>query len=220
MLHSRSYDAAAAAGPSAPVADQRDTRSADEVDDRDDEWHDSVTGLPRPCCFIAHLERLLTRPDGLPRAVAMLLLEVVDFDVLGARHGEPWCDELLRIIAERLHEEVPEPNLVTRLHRGAFAVVLHDLGPEVTPDALATHLLERASEPYASGDALVRWTVAGALAVPGDRQETAMQLLDRATSALARVKLRQADQPGLRAADQPRREEADQPPPDQSDRPH
>jgi GGDEF domain-containing protein len=135
----------------------------------------------------------------------MLLLEVENFDVLGARYGEPWCDELLRIIAERLHEEVPEPNLVTRLHRGAFAIVLHDLGPEVAPDALATHLLARASEPYASGDGLVRWDVVGGLATPDDRKETAMQLLERATLALARVKLEDANRPRLQVADPPDR---------------
>jgi GGDEF domain-containing protein len=188
VLHWWSYDAAAAASPSARAADQSHARGADEVHDRDDESHDPVTGLPRPCCFLAHLERLLARPDGLPRSVAMLLLEVVDFDLLAARHGQAWCEELLRIIAERLHEEVPEPNLVTRLRRGAFAIVLHDLGPEMAPDALATHLLERANEPYGSGE-LVRWSVVGALAVPDDRPETAIQLLDRAIRALARVKL-------------------------------
>ena len=204
MLRWWSYDAASVAGPSAPAMDQQDPRDADEGHEGDDESHDSVTGLPRLCCFLEHLERLLG-PDTPPRSVAMLLLEVVDFDVLGARHGESWCDELLRIIAERLHEEVPEPNLVTRLHRGAFAIVLLDLGPEVAPEALATHLLARASEPNASGDGFVRWDVVGALAAPGDRKETAMQLLERATSALARVKLEDANRPRLEVADQPDR---------------
>jgi GGDEF domain-containing protein len=208
LLHWWSYDAAPVAGRSAPAAGQGSARGGEAGYERDDQWHDSVTGLPRPRCFLENLERLL-RPDAVPRPVAMLLLEVVDFDLLGARDGAPWCDELLRIIAERLHEEVPEPNLVTRLHRGAFAIVLHDLGPEVAPDALATHLLERASEPYASGTELVRWTVVGALAAPGDRPETAMQLLERATEALARVKLRQADLPRLHVADRPRPDQPD-----------
>ena len=80
----------------------------------------------------------------------MLLLEVADLDLLEAQHGEPCCDELLRTIAERLHEEVPEPNLMTRVHGGTFAIVLHDLGPGVAADAVATDLLERAGEPCPS----------------------------------------------------------------------
>jgi diguanylate cyclase (GGDEF)-like protein len=158
-------------------------------------WHDPVTGLPRPARFLEHLERLLAMPSRPMRSVAILLLEVADLDGLSALHGEPWCDELLRTIAERLHDQVPEPNLFTRLRGGAFAIVLHDLGPEVTPELLATHLLERASAPASSSDRPRRWTVVGALAVPDDRAETAMQLLDRATRALARARFRAATRP-------------------------
>jgi GGDEF domain-containing protein len=120
----------------------------------------------------------------------MLLLEVADVDLLEAAHGEPFCDELLRTIAERLHEEVPEPNLVSRLRGGTFAVVLHDLGPGVMPDAVATHLLERAGEPCPTDDGNVSCAVVGALALPGDRAEPALQLFERALRALARAKLR------------------------------
>jgi len=186
-----SRPAASAAEEGAPIADHGDAR-ADESHGRNDEWHDPVTGLPRPGCFIEHLERLLAPPCGPPRSVAMLVLEVADFHVQRAQLGEPWSNELLRTIAERLHEEVPEPNLVTRLRDGAFAIVLRDLGPEVVPEALASHLLARASEPCATGDRLLRWAVIGALALPGDRAETAIQLFDRATRALARGKLRSA----------------------------
>ena len=125
----------------------------------------------------------------------MLLLEVADLDLLEAQHGEPCCDELLRTIAERLHEEVPEPSLVTRLHGGTFAIVLHDLGPGVAPDTVATHLLERAGEPCPTGDGHVQCAVVGGLAVPGDKAEPALQLFHRASRALARAKLRKAGQP-------------------------
>jgi diguanylate cyclase (GGDEF)-like protein len=189
LLRWSSCFAVSATGESAEITD---SWNAHQTYGRYDEWHDPVTGLPRPRCFLEHLERLLAKPDRLPRSLAMLLLEVADFDRLRAQLGQQWCDELLRTIAERLHEEVPEPNLVTRLRGGAFAIVLHDLGPEVAPDALAGRLLERASEPCPSGDRRLRWGVVGALAVPGDRGETAMQLFDRATRALDRARLRLA----------------------------
>jgi diguanylate cyclase (GGDEF)-like protein len=152
--------------PSAPIGDRWDARDTDQGYGRYDEWYDPITGLPRPRCFLEHLERLLATADGRQRSVAMLLLEVADLDLLEARHGEPCCDELLRTIAERLHEEVPEPNLVTRLHGGTFAIVLHDLGSEVAADSVATHLLERAGEPCPSGDGHLRSAVVGGLAVP------------------------------------------------------
>jgi diguanylate cyclase (GGDEF)-like protein len=177
------------------MGDRWDARDADQGYRRYDEWYDPVTGLPRPRCFLEHLERLLATADGCQRSVAMLLLEVADLDLLEAQHGAPCCDELLRTIAERLHEEVPEPNLMTRVHGGTFAIVLHDLGPGVATDAIATHLLERAGEPCPSGDGHLRCAVVGGLAVPGDSAEPALQLFDRASRALARAKLRKAGQP-------------------------
>jgi GGDEF domain-containing protein len=155
----------------------------------DDEWHDPVTGLPRPRCFLDRLEPLLRRPDGSARSVALLVLEVADFDHLKTRLGDAWADELLRTIAERLHDAVPEPGLMTRLRSGAFAIVLRDLGPGVLPETLATNLLQRASEPCPSPDRRRRWSLVGALALPGDRSENAMALFERAMRALARGKL-------------------------------
>ena len=195
MLRWWDCSAASVSDQSAPIEDRGDALDADQGYGRYDEWYDPVTGLPRPRCFLEHLERLLATANGCQRSVAMLLLEVADLDLLEAEHGHPCCDELLRTIAERLHEEVPEPNLMTRLHGGTFAILLHDLGPEVAPDLVATHLLERASEPCPSGNGHVRCAVVGGLAVPSDQAETALQLFDRASRALARAKLRKAGQP-------------------------
>lgn len=78
---------------------------------------------------------------------------------------------------------------MTRLSSGAFAIVLRNLGPEVMPEALATDLLQRASEPCPSPDRRLRWSLVGALALAGDRSENAIELFERAMRALARSKL-------------------------------
>jgi diguanylate cyclase (GGDEF)-like protein len=163
----------------------------------DDQWHDRVTGLPRPRCFLDRLEPLLAGPNGSARSVALLVLEVADFDQLKTRLGDAWADELLRTIAERLHDAVPEPGLITRLRSGAFAIVLRDLGPEVLPETLAGNLLQRASEPCPSPDRRLRWSLVGALALPGNDSENAMALFERAMRALARAKLQAAPQAGV-----------------------
>jgi GGDEF domain-containing protein len=190
-------NAASREDEAAPIEGRDDGMDPGENVGRNGLWHDPVTGLPRPARFLEHLEHLLGMPCRPPQSVAMLLLEVADLHGLSALYGEPWCDELLRTIAERLHDQVPEPNLFTRLRGGAFAIVLHDLGSEVTPRALATHLLERASAPCPNVDRPPRWTVVGALAVADDRAETAIGLLDRATRALARARFRAAAQPWM-----------------------
>jgi GGDEF domain-containing protein len=173
---------------------RRDDNDVDQDCGPNDKWHDLVTGLPRPRSFLEHLERALALPGRPPQSVAMLLLRVADLQVPMARSGRPCCDEVLRIIAERLHEEAPEPNLVTRLCGGDFAIVLRDLGPEVTAEALATRLLERASEPCPSEDRLLRCSVIGALVLSGADEETAMELLDRALWALTLASIRSGSQ--------------------------
>lgn len=181
--------AASAAEESAPAAAPAVVEHADQSYGRSDQWHDPVTGLPRPQRFLVHLESVLATSARRSQPVAMLVLEIADLDAVRARLGDPVCDELLRTVAERLHVEVPEPNLVTRLRGGAFAIVLRELGG-LPPEAVATHLLERASEPYASGGRLLRWALVGALASADGRAETAIQLFDRAMRSLARARLR------------------------------
>jgi diguanylate cyclase (GGDEF)-like protein len=168
-------------------AGRHDGKNIDHDGALNDAWHDLVTGLPRPRSFLERFERVLAMPGKPPHSVAMLLLRVADFHAVRTRVGQACCNDVLRTIAERLHEEAPEPSLVTRLRGGDFAVVLHDLGPEITSEVLATRLLERANEPCASGERLVSCAVIGALILPRDSQETAMQLLDRGTRALARA---------------------------------
>lgn len=188
----RSWDglSASAADDAASAADWRPDMEADQDVGRRDQWHDPITGLQRPCSFLEHLERALARPGRPTGSVAVFLIAVTDFGVLRAQVGEAGADELLRTIAERLHEEVPEPNLVTRLRGSEFAVALHGLGSEVTSEALATRLLERACEPCPVGDCLLTCTVIGALAFAGDPQDSAMALLDRGIRALGRASLR------------------------------
>ena len=185
---------ASPAGDGVPFPGRGDARHDPDYGG-DDERHDPVTGLPHPRCFLDRLERLLERPDGSARSVAMLVLEVADFHDLKARLGDAWADELLRTIAERLHDAVPEPGLMTRLRSGAFAIVLRDLGPEVMPETLATNLLQRASEPCPSPDRRLRWSLIGALSL-SDSSESAVALLERAMRALARAKLQAAPQAG------------------------
>jgi GGDEF domain-containing protein len=102
------------------------------------------------------------------------------------------------VIAERLHEEVPEPNLVTRLRGSEFAVALHSLGSEVTSETLATRLLERACEPCPVGDRRLTCTVIGALAFAGDPQDSAIALLDRGSRALGRASLHMGRPKGIK----------------------
>jgi diguanylate cyclase (GGDEF)-like protein len=158
-----------------------------------DEWHDTITGLPRPSSFLARLERALARMNLQARRVALVLLEVTDFGRLRRDLGPAAGDELLRTMAERLHAEVPDPDLLTRIRGAEFAIVFPDLVPEISAEDLASRLLERVSEPYLIGSRVLGCKVIAAVRLAADRSESGLYLFERAAVALARGRVR-ADQ--------------------------
>jgi diguanylate cyclase (GGDEF)-like protein len=155
-----------------------------------DQWHDAITGLPRPPAFLARLEHALARMNTQARRVAVVLLEVTDFGSFERDLGPAAGDELLRTMAERLHAEVPDPDLLTRIRGAEFAIVFPDLGPEISAEDLATRLLERVSEPYLIGNRVLSCKVIAAVRLAGDRSESGPHLLERAAVALGRARVR------------------------------
>jgi diguanylate cyclase (GGDEF)-like protein len=158
-----------------------------------DQWHDTITGLPQPPSFLARLERALARMNVPARRVAVVLLEVTGFERLRRNLGAAAGDELLRTMAERLHADVPDPDLLTRMRGAEFAIVFPDLGPEISAEDLATRLLERVGEPYLIGSRALSCKVIAAVRLAGDRSESPHDLLERAAVALGRAR----NDPGL-----------------------
>ena len=139
------------------------------------------------------MPRAVARMNLQARRVAVVLLEVTDFGRLRRDLGASAGDELLRIMAERLHAEVPDPDLLTRIRDAEFAIVFPDLVPDISAEDLATRLLERVSEPYLIGSRVLSCKVMAAVRLAGDRSESAHHLLDRAAVALGRAR----NDPGL-----------------------
>lgn len=150
------------------------------------QWQDPVTGLSRPGIFLARLEHAIGRAASHPFAV--LLLEIANFGEIIDEHGQDGAEELLRVIAERLHEEVPAPELLTRLRGAEFAIALPDSGDGASAEALATEILERVSEPCWTGARAASSRAIGAVVLADDPHETAVHVLDRATRALHRAR--------------------------------
>ena len=124
------------------------------------------------------------------RRVAVLLLEVTDFGWLKRDLGPAAGDELLRTVAERLHAQVPDPALLTRIRDAEFAIVFSDLDPEFSAEDLATRLLERVSEPCQVGGRVLSCKVIGAVRLAADRSESGHHLLECAAVALGRARVR------------------------------
>ncbi len=89
--------------------------------------HDALTGLGNRALFAERLEHALaTRPTGVDRAAAILLLDLDDFKVVNDTFGHDAGDQVLTEVALRLEGVSRQAESVHRLGGDEFAFVLAD----------------------------------------------------------------------------------------------
>jgi diguanylate cyclase (GGDEF)-like protein len=144
--------------------------------------HDTLTQLPNVNGVWQHLEERILGSS--PPSLAVLLVGLSGFRAVNETLGHRLGDELLRVIARRLEQNVAPTCLVGRMSGDLF-VVVHELG-QGGPDAavFGEHLLNRLARPFSvesfsmSIDANI-----GIACFPGDGRDTET-LLKNAETAL------------------------------------
>jgi diguanylate cyclase (GGDEF)-like protein/PAS domain S-box-containing protein len=150
--------------------------------------HDALTNLPNRTLFREQLEnglRLAKRSDLL----AVLCLDLDHFKDINDSLGHPIGDALLKEVGRRLGECVPENDTVARLGGDEFAIVqvCSDCEPSAVA-SLASHVVEKVSEPYdIGGHQLVIGVSIGVSLAPEDGKNPD-ELLKKADLALYRAK--------------------------------
>jgi diguanylate cyclase (GGDEF)-like protein len=150
--------------------------------------HDALTSLPNRTLFREQLEqalRLVKRSDQL----AVLCLDLDHFKEINDSLGHPIGDALLMEVGRRLGECVTENDTVARLGGDEFAIVqfCKDCDPSAVA-VLASHVVERISEPYTiGGHQLVIGVSIGISLAPEDGKNPD-ELLKKADLALYRAK--------------------------------
>jgi len=139
---------------------------------------DSLTGLPNRVLFHEHLTFALRTH----RPVAMLCVDLDDFQAINATAGALAGDEMLRRIADRLSTGLGNC-FVARLGGDAFAIVGDGEGIE----RLAQRVIELVGMPVTiDGAVLTAGASIGIAMAPGDGEDSA-SLLDHAEQALRRA---------------------------------
>jgi diguanylate cyclase len=88
--------------------------------------NDALTDLPNRSSFVERVDRALTRTDGESRSVAVLLVDLDDFEEINHTLGHEAGDRLLAVVGERLGESVQSGGFVARLCGDEIAVLLED----------------------------------------------------------------------------------------------
>ena len=112
--------------------------------------YDALTGLPNRLLLNSRIQKTWERAhrDGKPFAV--MFLDLDGFKAVNDRLGHPLGDELLKVVADRLRENMRETDTIARLGGDEFLIVLEDV---VHDDivAVAQQLIERIGAPFDLG---------------------------------------------------------------------
>jgi diguanylate cyclase (GGDEF)-like protein len=93
----------------------------------DDDLYDPLTGLPGRLLQRAHLVHALKRATRAGTQVAVLFLDLDDFNDINERLGREMGDQVLVVIAARLEACLRGTDMTARLEGDQFVIVCEDL---------------------------------------------------------------------------------------------
>jgi diguanylate cyclase (GGDEF)-like protein len=170
---------------------------SDESRSEDDQYagtgfFDDLTWLPSRLLFRDRAERAIAWADRHGARMAVLFLEVNDFEEIRRTIGSDPADEVLRELGNRLVAALRAEDSVSRTRTAEYAVMLPEVDTVAAAGMVGQKLVNVFEQPFESaGDQPVTATV-GASVYP-DHALTIVGLLTAADNALKRAK---EDRPG------------------------
>ncbi len=148
--------------------------------------HDDLTGLPNRRALVAYLDDRLMA--GRPGPVSALFLDLDRLKAVNDYLGHTAGDWFIRVLADRLREEISGDGLIARLGGDEFVVVPKNPMQAGTAEDLARRLLAKLKERVRLGGELLTRTVSIGVAqgVPG--RDNSSDLLSRADQAVLSAK--------------------------------
>jgi diguanylate cyclase (GGDEF)-like protein len=155
--------------------------------------NDPVTGLPNRKFFLEELARAVGRSRCQDTRFAVLLLDLDRFKIVNDSLGHDVGDRLLKVVAERLRENLRDVDAAARLGGDEFAILLEGVRSEDEAVATAQRLLEALTPPARLRDYEIASTGSIGIALYPDHAETATELLQLADRAMYRAKQKGRD---------------------------
>lgn len=102
--------------------------------------HDALTDLPNRRMFVRELDAALTQARGSVRRVALLILDLDGFKEINDRYGHAMGDALLQAVAQRLHANMREGDILARMGGDEFAAILTGVPHRAAVERIARKL--------------------------------------------------------------------------------
>ena len=151
--------------------------------------HDSLTRLPNRAQAMRLLTGALHRAQRSGSIIGVLFVDLDGFKAINDTHGHLAGDELLRMVARTLQDQVRAGDVVARLGGDEFVVVLEPVDVQSSAVLVADRLVESLHAPFVlSGGQEVRIGASIGLAISQDGRVEAEGLLQEADVAVYRAK--------------------------------
>lgn len=154
--------------------------------------HDSLTALPNRNFFHERLDGTLAQTPPLRQAFAVLYLDLDGFKAVNDTHGHGVGDQLLGIVAQRLHRAIRSEDMVSRIGGDEFACLLNGMSNRQQLCRLAANLFDTVSAPVRIGALRLMVRPSIGIALCPDDGLTAEQLIKRADAAMYHAKREQS----------------------------
>ncbi|NKN32071.1 EAL domain-containing protein [Marichromatium bheemlicum] len=110
--------------------------------------YDALTDLPNRLLLLSRLEHAIHRAARNGRKVAVLFIDLDRFKNVNDSLGHPLGDELLQVVAERLHARCRTEDTLARLGGDEFVLVLESIERPDEAGNLAQQIIELMGEPF------------------------------------------------------------------------
>ena len=131
--------------------------------------HDPLSNLPNRSKFVDRVYDALDRAAQRSRSIAVLVVDLDDFDEINHSLGYEAGDRLLAVVGERLEAAVRSGDTVARLCSDEFAVLLED----VTDQRSAVYAAKQIEDvPLRGSRTPDNWIRSGSWAASSDRATT------------------------------------------------
>ena len=151
--------------------------------------NDSLTDLPNRSSFLERVERALSRANEESRSIAVLLVDLDDFEEINHTLGHDAGDRLLAVVGKRLGESVLSGGFVARLCGDEFAVLLEAAADKSSAGSAAERIGEVLKAPIEvdGSEVLVSASIGVTVADP-KQEESPEDLLREADVAMHAAK--------------------------------
>ena len=153
-------------------------------------FYDSLTGLPNRRLATEHIKAALRRSRRHGTTMSVLFFDLDGFKAINDSFGHDQGDVLLRMVGERLGQQLRSCDLLARLGGDEFVVVVEEAHDERAVHGVAQKLIGALSLPFQLGKHSVRCGTSVGVSTYPNCGADAQTLLRRADLAMYRAKRR------------------------------